>query len=138
MLSVRDTGVGFPAEYADQREYRAKVVSPLRTGTARWGRWTEGRRARMSIECIDAEMITRDITNCSSSRAMATVGADHDAELWRLSDAPGSLENQPIALNKRAKVTPNSRLAKRIDPAHMEAMWREAAKRIQERSATQV
>src|ERR1700739_3374275 len=77
----------------------------------------------MSIGCIDAEMITRDITNCSSSRAMATVGADHDAELWRLSDAPGSLENQPIALNKRAKVTPNSRLAKRIDPAHMEAMW---------------
>ena len=34
VLSVRDTGVGFPAEYADQREYRAKVVSPLRTGTA--------------------------------------------------------------------------------------------------------
>jgi hypothetical protein len=64
---------------------------------------------------------------------MATVDAEHDAGLWRLSDAPGSLEDQPIALDKRAKVTPNSRLAKRIDPAHTwKRLWDEAAKRIQE------
>jgi hypothetical protein len=59
-------------------EYRARGVSPesvayVEARLNRWGRWLKGRRPRVGIECIDAEMITRYISKCSSFRAKATV-----------------------------------------------------------------
>ena len=61
-------------------EYRARGVSPQSVAYTearlnRWGRWLKGRRPRVGIEHIDAEMITRYIANCSSFRAKATVYA---------------------------------------------------------------
>jgi hypothetical protein len=61
-------------------EYRARGVSPQSVGYTqarldRWGRWLKGRRPRIAIERIDAELITRYIANCSSFRAKATVYA---------------------------------------------------------------
>jgi hypothetical protein len=32
----------------------------------RWGRWLKGRRPRVGIEHIDAELITRYVASCSS------------------------------------------------------------------------
>src|SRR5665213_1542879 len=59
-------------------EYRARGVgTATMENTAarldRWGRWLKQRRPRVSIERIDAELITRYIDNCSSFRAKATV-----------------------------------------------------------------
>jgi site-specific recombinase XerD len=76
-------------------------------------------------------MITRYISNCSSFRAKATVYATLSTMrgfgdylvrqgLWRIN---------PLRWMKGPKVSPYSRLPKRIDHAHMEAMWREAANR---------
>jgi hypothetical protein len=61
-------------------EYRARGVSLQSVAYTearlnRWGRWLKGRRPRVGIERIDAEMITRYISNCSNFRAKATVGA---------------------------------------------------------------
>ena len=61
-------------------EYRARGVSPQSVAYTeallhRWGRWLKGRRPRVGIERIDAEMITRYMANCSSFRAKATVYA---------------------------------------------------------------
>jgi hypothetical protein len=61
-------------------EYRARGVSPESVAYTearlnRWGRWLKGRRPRVGIEHIDAELITRYIANCSSFRAKATVYA---------------------------------------------------------------
>jgi site-specific recombinase XerD len=115
-------------------EYRARGLSTQSVAYTqarlyRWGRWLKGRRPRISIEHIDAEMITRYVASCSSFRAKATVYATLSTMrgfgdylvrqgLWKIN---------PLRWMKGPKVTPYSRLPKRIDHAHMEAMWREAA-----------
>ena len=117
-------------------EYRARGVSAesVRMNAARlerWGAWLKQRRPRVSIERIDAELITRYIESCSSFRAKATVYGTLSSMrcfgdylvrqgLWTIN---------PLRWMKGPKVTPYSRLPKRIDHAHMEAMWREAARR---------
>jgi site-specific recombinase XerD len=117
-------------------EYRARGVSQesvmyTQARLDRWGRWLKGRRPRIAIEQIDAEGITRYIANSSTFRAKATVYATLSTMrgfgdylvrhgLWKIN---------PLRWMKGPKVTPYSRLPKRIDHAHMEAMWREAANR---------
>lgn len=117
-------------------EYRARGVSPetvayTETRLDRWGRWLKKRRPRIAIEHIDAETITHYISNCTSFRSKATVYGTLSTMrgfgdylvrqgLWKIN---------PLRWMKGPKVTPYSRLPKRIDQAHMEAMWRAAANR---------
>jgi len=117
-------------------EYRARGVSAASVDytearLSRWGRWLKRRRPRIVIEQIDAEMITRYLAACSTFRAKATVYAT----LSTMRGFGGYLVRQglwtinPLRWMKGPKVTPYSRLPKRIDRAHMEAMWRQAASR---------
>lgn len=97
----------------------------------RWGRWLKKRRPRIVIEEIGAETITQYIATCTSFRSKATVYATLSTMrgfgdylvrqgLWKIN---------PLRWMKGPKVTPYSRLPKRIDHAHMEALWRRAADR---------
>ena len=117
-------------------EYRARGLSAGTVGQVtarldRWGRWLKRRRPRVMIERIDADLITRYIASCSSFRAKATVYStlstmrgfgDYLVQqgLWTVN---------PLRWMKGPKVTPYSRLPQRIDHAHQEALWREAASR---------
>lgn len=117
-------------------ECRARGVSPecvrmINGRLERWGRWLKQRRPRVGIERIDADSITRYVESCSSFRAKATVYGTLSTMrgfgdylvrqgLWR---------TNPLRWMKGPKVTPYSRLPKRIDREHMEAMWRVAAGR---------
>jgi len=117
-------------------EYRARGVSIqtveyTEARLHRWGHWLKKRRPRVGIEAIDADVITRYIGSCSSFRSKATVYGTLSTMrgfgdylvrqgLWR---------QNPLRWMKGPKVTPYSRLPKRIDRAHMEAMWCEAANR---------
>jgi len=61
-------------------EYRAKGVSPQTIAYTeallnRWGRWLKGRRPRVGIEEIDADMLTRYIGKRASFRSKAPVSA---------------------------------------------------------------
>jgi site-specific recombinase XerD len=123
-------------------EYRARGISEATVAAAvarldRWGRWLKRRRPRVAVERIDADLITRYIASCSSFRAKSTVYGTLSTMrgfgdylvrqgLWR---------TNPLRWMKGPKVTPYSRLPKRIDHAHMEALWREAANRRGEYSA---
>lgn len=123
-------------------EYRARGIGEATVkATAgrldRWGRWLKRRRPRVAIERIDADLVTGYIASCSSFRAKATVYGTLSTmrgfgdylvrqSLWTKS---------PLRWMKGPKVTPYSRLPKRIDHAHMEALWREAANRRGEYSA---
>lgn len=123
-------------------EYRARGIGEATVAATagrldRWGRWLKQRRPRVAIERIDADLVTRYIGSCSSFRAKATVYGtlstmrgfgDHLVRqgLWT---------RNPLRWMKGPKVTPYSRLPKRIDHAHMEALWREAANRRGEYSA---
>ena len=115
-------------------EYRARGINPATMGSTataldRWGRWLKQRRPRVSIERIDADLITRYITSCSTFRAKATVYSNLSMMrgfgdylvrqgLWTVS---------PLRWMKGPTITP--RLPKRIDREHMEALWREAGRR---------
>ena len=117
-------------------EYRARgacqeTVSATDGRLERWGGWMKRRRPRVAIESIGVDLITNYIASCSSFRAKSTVYSTLSTMrcfgdylvrqgLWRIN---------PLRWMKGPKVTPYSRLPKRIDHAHMEAMWREAANR---------
>jgi len=114
---------------SDVAEYRARGISPQSVAfTAarldRWGHWLKQRCPRVGIEHIDAELITHYIESGSSFRAKATVYGtlstmrgfgDHLVRqgLWTIN---------PPRWMKGPKATPYSRLPKRIDCAHMEAL----------------
>jgi site-specific recombinase XerD len=123
-------------------EYRARGINPPRvahTAAAldRWGRWLKQRRPRVSIERIDADLITRYIASCSSFRAKATV-YDNLSTMRGFGDylvRQGLWTVSPLRWMKGPKVTPYSHLPKRIDRQHMEALWREAGNRRGECSA---
>lgn len=117
-------------------EYRARGVSEQSVAYTqarldRWGRWLKGRRPRIAIERIDAELLTRYMASCSSFRAKATVYATLST-LRGFGDylvRQGLWKINPLRWMKGPKVTPYSRLPKRMDHAHLEALWREAANR---------
>src|SRR5215468_9959075 len=117
-------------------EYRARGVSAqsvayTQSRLDRWGRWLKRRRPRIAMEHIDAELLTSYIANCSSFRAKATVYATLST-MRGFGDylvRHGLWKANPLRWMKGPKVTPYSRLPKRIDQAHMEALWRAAARR---------
>ena len=125
-------------------EYRARGLSEqtvecTESRLDRWGRWLKKRRPRIMIEHIDADTITRYMEACASFRSKATVYGmlstmrgfgDYLVRqgLWKIN---------PLRWMKGPKVTPYSRLPKRIDQAHMEALWRAAAQRGGEYSSHQ-
>jgi site-specific recombinase XerD len=117
-------------------EYRMRGLSPQTVAYTesrldRWGRWLKKRRPRIAIEDIDADTITQYIAKCTSFRSKATVYATLSTMrgfgdylvrqgLWKIN---------PLRWMKGPKVTAYSRLPKRIDAEHMEALWRAAANR---------
>lgn len=122
--------------------YRARGVSVERVATTdalldRWGRWLKRRRPRVAIERIDADLIARYIDSCSSFRAKSTVYGTLST-MRGFGDflvGQGHWPINPLRWMKGPKVTPYSRMPKRIDRAHLEAMWREAAESRGEHSA---
>ena len=123
-------------------EYRARGIgreSIAATGSRlqRWGWWLRKRRPRVAIEQIGVELISKYVASRSSFRSKATVYGTLSTMrgfgdflvrqgLWKIN---------PLRWMKGPKVSPYSRTPKRIDHAHMEAMWREAAKRRGDYSA---
>jgi site-specific recombinase XerD len=117
-------------------EYRARGLSALTVAYTesrldRWGRWLKRRRPRVAIERIDVDTITRYMAACASFRSKSTVYGmlstmrgfgDYLVRqgLWKVN---------PLRWMKGPKVTPYSRLPKRIDREHMEALWRAASQR---------
>lgn len=117
-------------------EYRARGLSEqtvlyTEARLERWGRWLKKRRPRVAIEDIDAQSITRYVEACASFRAKATLYGTLST-MRGFGDylaRQGLWKNNPLRWMKGPKVTPYSRLPKRIDHAHMEALWRAAAER---------
>ena len=123
-------------------EYRARGVSEATVGHTesrflRWGRWLKKRRPRVSIEQIGVDLITSYIACGGSFRSKSTVYGTLSTMrgfgdflvrqgLWKLN---------PLRWMKGPKVSPYSRLPKRIDRSHMEAMWLEATRRRGDYSA---
>jgi site-specific recombinase XerD len=116
-------------------EYRARGICPATVAHTEsklrhWGSWMRSRRPRPALEQIDAELLVRYLESRSAFRSKATVYGTLSTMrgfgdylvregLWRAN---------PLRWMKGPKVTPYSRLPRRIERAHMEALWREAAR----------
>lgn len=120
-------------------EYRARGVSAasVAMNTARldrWGRWLKARRPRVGIERIDAESITRYIESCSTFKAKATVYGTLSS-MRMFGDylvRQGLWTINPLRWMKGPKISPYSRLPRRIDRQHMQSLWQEAASKHSE------
>lgn len=117
-------------------EYRARGVSEATVAhtasrLSKWGGWLKDQRPRVAIEEIDADLITRYLASRASFRAKATVYGTISS-MRGFGDylvREGLWSANPLRWMKGPKVTPYSRLPKRLDREQMEAMWREAASR---------
>jgi site-specific recombinase XerD len=115
-------------------EYRARgvseaVVSYTAARLAAWGVWLKSRRPRPMLEAIDAELHVRYLAARSAFRAKATVYGTLSA-MRCFGDylvREGVWRQNPLRWMKGPKVTPYHRLPRRIERAHMEAIWRAAA-----------
>ena len=115
-------------------EYRARGVcdgsiSHTTSVLERWGRWLRSRRPRPPIEHVDAELIVRFIRTRSPFRAKSTVYGTLSV-MRGMGDylvREGVWTSNPMRWMKGPKVTPYSRLPRRLDRADMEALWRAAA-----------
>jgi len=120
-------------------EYRARGVSAasVAMNTARldrWGRWLKARRPRVAIERIDSESITRYIESCSTFKAKATVYGTLSS-MRMFGDylvRQGLWTINPLRWMKGPKISPYSRLPRRIDRQHMQSLWQEAASKHSE------
>jgi site-specific recombinase XerD len=120
-------------------EYRGRGVSAasVAMNTARlerWGRWLKARRPRVAIERIDAESITRYIESCSTFKAKTTVYGTLSS-MRMFGDylvRQGLWTINPLRWMKGPKISPYSRLPRRIDHEHMQSLWQEAASKHSE------
>jgi site-specific recombinase XerD len=110
------------------------TIKHTRSRLERWGNWMKQRRPRVMIERIDADLLVRYLESRTSFRAKSTVYGTlstmrgfgdylvHQC-VWQIN---------PLRWMKGPKVTPYSRLPRRIDREHMQTLWREAASKHSE------
>lgn len=94
----------------------------------RWGLWLRTRRPRPRVEQIDADLITRYIES-RAFRSKATVYAVLSTMrgMGEYLVREGVWTSNPMRWMRGPKVTPYSRLPRRLDRADIEALWRAAA-----------
>jgi len=115
-------------------EYRGRgtceaTVAHTASRLVRWGRWMKSRRPRPAIEAIDAELIARYLEHRAHFRAKTTVYGTLST-MRGFGDylvREGYWRQNPLRWMKGPKVTPYQHLPRRIDRAHMEALWDSAA-----------
>ena len=116
------------------QEYRGRgtceaTVAHTASRLARWGGWLKSRRPRPALESIDAELLTRYLEHSAHFRAKTTVYGTLST-MRGFGDylvREGYWRQNPLRWMRGPKVTPYNRLPRRIDRAHMEALWQQAA-----------
>jgi site-specific recombinase XerD len=117
-------------------EYRARGIcettqAHTESRLRHWGSWLKGRRPRPVLDAIDPELHVRYLASRSPFRAKSTVHGTLSTMrcFGEYLLREGVWRQNPLRWMKGPKVTPYSRLPRRIDRVHMEALWREAASR---------
>jgi site-specific recombinase XerD len=119
---------GYMAEYSS-RGIGAASVARTASVLAHWGTWMRARRPRPRLEQIDADLITRFIATQYAFRTKATVSGVLST-MRGMGDylvREGVWPSNPARWMRGPKLTPYSRLPRRLDAADLEALWRAAA-----------
>jgi len=109
----------------------AASVAHTESKLRHWGSWLKGRRPRPVLDAIDSQLHVRYLASRSPFRAKSTVYATLSTMrcFGEYLVREGVWAANPLRWMQGPKITPYSRLPRRIDQAHMEALWREAASR---------
>lgn len=119
---------GYLAQYA-ARGLCDGSVSRATSVLGQWGEWMKRCRPRPRIEEIDAPLIARFIRSRTSFKSKATVYGTLSVMrgMGEFLVREGVWENNPMRWMRGPKVTPYSRLPRRLDRADVEALWKAAA-----------
>jgi len=119
---------GYLAEYGSRGLCPETVARTTRV-LERWGGWLRQRRPRPRLEQIDADLITRFIRARTTFRSKATV-CDTLSAMRGMGDylvREGVWSANPMRWMKGPKITPYSRLPRRIDRADLQSLLTAAA-----------
>jgi site-specific recombinase XerD len=94
-----------------------------------WGSWLKSRRPRPVLDAIDPELHVRYLATRSAFRAKVTVYSTLSTMrcFGEYLVRAGVWEANPLRWMKGPRITPYSRLPRRIDREHMQSLWRAAA-----------
>jgi site-specific recombinase XerD len=115
-------------EECQARGLAAASVAHTESRLRHWGGWLKSRRPRPVLDAIDPELHVRYLASRSAFRAKVTVYGTLSTMrcfgeyLVRM----GVWEANPLRWIKGPKITPYSRLPRRIDREHMQSLWRAA------------
>ena len=117
-------------------EYRARGIGTESVAATagrlgRWGGWLKSRRPRPALDELEVELHVRYLESSGHFRAKATVYGTLSTMrgFGEYLVRQGVWRQNALRWMKGPKITPYSRLPRRIDRAHMEALWAQAAKR---------
>jgi site-specific recombinase XerD len=115
-------------------ECRARGICPASVAHTesklrQWGSWLKSRRPRPILEAIDPQLHVRYLASRSPFRAKATVYGTLSTMrcFGEYLMRQGVWRQNPLRWMKGPKVRPYNHLPRRIERAHMEALWRAAA-----------
>lgn len=119
---------GYLAQYA-ARGLCDGSVSRATSVLGHWGEWMKRCRPRPRIEHIDGPLIARFIRSRTSFKSKATVYGTLSVMrgMGEFLVREGVWESNPMRWMRGPKVTPYSRLPRRLDRADVEALWSAAA-----------
>lgn len=121
---------GYLEEYAG-RGRSAAMEGRVAYVLGRWGRWMKRRRPRVQLERVDADVLVSYMRAQKSFRSKSTVYGTLSV-MRGMGDylvREGVWSANPLRWMKGPKLSPYSRLPKRIDANQMQALWRQAASR---------
>lgn len=95
----------------------------------RWGLWMKRRHRRLELERVDAELLVSYLREQRTFKAKSTVYSTLSVMrgMGEYLVRRGVWTSNPLRWMRGPKVSPYSRLPKRIDTSQMRSLWREAA-----------
>jgi site-specific recombinase XerD len=95
----------------------------------RWGRWMKRQDPRLELERVDADVRVSYVRAQSSFRAKSTVSSTLSVlrGMGEYLVRQGVWATNPLRWMKGPKLSPYSRLPKRLDTSQLQGLWREAA-----------
>lgn len=119
---------GYLAEYAARGVCDESIRRATRV-LATWGDWMKRCRPRPKIEQIDAPLIARFVRSRTTFRSKYTVYGTMSVMrgMGEFLVREGVWESNPLRWMKGPKITPYSRLPRRLDREDVEGLWKAAA-----------
>jgi integrase/recombinase XerC len=130
---------GLADEYLRECETRGLAKSTIQTRCTElmlWGTWLKRRRPQPALEEVTAEQIIEHIRRRTAFHTKSSICCvvSHMRGMGEFLVRQGIWPSNPLRWIQGPKLDPRARVPKRIGPAHLKAIWDEAATRLDPRN----